>query len=114
MEFDIRSNDLWLKSWGDKPSSLDSCVEIAHSYFNSLVKLIPIYNHRYIPETPSQAGNPIFSVYQMDIIYYGYDLASYFANEFKFLLPASIKTVEQPRSIPFWTKWVEDEDELLA
>lgn len=40
-------------------------------------RLIPICSHRYIPEEPHDAGNPVFSVMQSDVIYYGADLANY-------------------------------------
>jgi hypothetical protein len=46
----------------------------------------------------------------MDIIYYGYDLATYFANEFNFKLTSEFKLLDKPnREIDFWTKWVEEE-----
>jgi len=45
--------------------------------------LVPIYGNRYISNEPLLAGNPVLSVWQTDIIYYGYDLASYF-NELRF------------------------------
>jgi hypothetical protein len=63
-------------------------------------KLIPIYSHRFIPEEPSEAGNPIFSVYQMDIIYYGFDLDDYLRHEFD--LPGRKEWPAQVRPIKFW------------
>ena len=64
-------------------------------------KLIPIYSSRYIPESPKETGNPVFSVYQTDIIYYGFDLLSYFENEFKIKLPEKFGKITYPKLIDF-------------
>jgi hypothetical protein len=65
--------------------------------------LIPIYAHRYLPAQPVLAGNPVFSVYQTDIMHYGNDLASYFAHEFGFTLPSTFENLQQPQNhIEFW------------
>ena len=45
-------------------------------------KLIPLISHRYLPEEPHEPGNPVFSVYQADVIHYGADLTDYFEREF--------------------------------
>jgi hypothetical protein len=54
-----------------------------------------------IPAEPFKPGNPVFSVYQTDIIIYGNDLLSYFAHEF-----AGVATWHAPppeaRRIRFW------------
>ena len=77
-------------------------------------RLIPILSHRYMPDDPPLAGNPVFSVYQTDIIYYGYDLASYFESEFPggqegrpgggIYQPDVFR--KQPRPIRFWDEIV--------
>jgi hypothetical protein len=42
----------------------------------------------------------------MDIIYYGYDLPTYFANEFDFALTDDFELPEKPkREIEFWSDW---------
>ena len=110
MLFDLQSNEFWIKSWGDKPNTYDEKERIAKEKYSNWPKLIPIYSHRYIPSRPNEAGNPIFSVHQMDIIYYGLDLATYFANEFSFELTSEFKLIDKPnRKIEFWTNWVEEE-----
>lgn len=102
MLFDIDNNGFWIQEWGDKPDSLDQQKEIAEHHYKLWPKLIPVYSHRYIPSDPCEDGNPILSVYQTDIIYYGYDLADYFKNEFRLALPESIKLPESPKSIEHW------------
>jgi hypothetical protein len=109
MLFDLQSNDFWIKRWGDKPNTYEEQERIAKEKYLTFPKLIPIYSHRYIPSLPGEEGNPIFSVYQMDIIYYGYDLATYFANEFGFKLTTEFELLDKPkREIEFWSKWVDE------
>ncbi len=108
MLFDLKSNDFWLKSWEEKPNDPSEREKIVKERYYSYPKLIPIYSHRYIPSEPNEENNPIFSVYQMDIIYYGYDLATYFANEFNFELTNEFQLLQKPKKeIKFWSYWVE-------
>jgi hypothetical protein len=109
--FDLQSDDFWVDEWGNMPDTYQEKELIAKRHYASYPKLIPIYSHRYIPSDPYENGNPVFSVYQMDIIYYGYDLATYFANEFNFALPSNFNIPDKPvREIEFWSNWVETMD----
>ena len=63
-------------------------------------RLIPLVSHRYLPETPRVAGNPVFSVRQSDVICYGADLADYFEREF--VAPRRPPPVTH-RYVPFWS-----------
>src|SRR5207245_1362409 len=45
-------------------------------------ELIPVCSQRYLPDDPPLAGNPVFSIYQTDIIIYGRNLWDYFRHEF--------------------------------
>ncbi len=55
---------------------------------------------------PFETGNPVLSIHQMDIIYYGYDLANYLANEFGFKLPKEFNVLKKPnRDTRFWSQW---------
>ena len=80
--FDVQHNVLWLPEWGDKPSKPDDQYAILKAAVEAAPKMIPIYSHRYLPEEPHETGNPIFSVVQSDIIYYGSNLEDYFQREF--------------------------------
>lgn len=64
--------------------------------------LIPLYRHRYLPAEPHAAGNPVLSVYQTDIIYYGSDLRSWLASEFGGL-PHADAIAAPIRRIRFWS-----------
>ncbi|QDT91758.1 SMI1/KNR4 family protein [Gimesia algae] len=82
MAFDIENNVFWLDEWGAKPIDLAEAIKIARDHVEAAPKLIPLYAHRYIPAEPNIAGNPVFSVHQTDIIYYGQDLWDYIEQEF--------------------------------
>ncbi len=121
IKFDIEENNFWYKSWGEKPKGQEEQLQIAKKHFSKYPKLIPIYSHRYIPETPFKAGNPIYSVYQTDIIYYGDNLEDYFYWEFLFQDESKYKNhykdprykafLKRPkRSIRFWTDIIENPD----
>src|SRR6185295_11347319 len=98
--FDIEHNGFWLASWGPKPEKLEGAFALARDAVRAAPFLVPIYAHRYIPAAPCEAGNPVFSVYQTDIIYYGLDLASYLFAEFS--VPNPFPMPESPRAIEFW------------
>ncbi len=108
MLFDIKENNFWIESWGQKPELMAERFLMAEMHFKTYPKLIPVYSHRYMPAEPGIPDNPVFSVYQMDIIYYGYNLATYLANEFRFTLSESFEELEEPKhDIEFWTWCVE-------
>ena len=80
--FDIEHNGFWLESWGAKPAALADACSIARAAIEAAPRLIPVRGHRFLPDRPCESGNPVFSVYQTDIIHYGSDLYDYFCNEF--------------------------------
>jgi hypothetical protein len=79
--FDIKHN-VWLERWGARPQAQAEAIEIAKADFATWPKLLPIYGHRFLAAEPNRAGNPVFSIKQMDIVYYGLDLPRYLAHEF--------------------------------
>lgn len=106
MLFDVIENNFWYEDWGKIPEKDDDKLKIAKKHYLSYPKLIPIYAHRFIPCSPNEEGNPVFSVHQMDIIYYGYDLSTYFANEFHFALTSDFDIPDNPlKLIEFWSEW---------
>jgi hypothetical protein len=80
--FDVEHNALWWPEWGEKPAALDGRKEVLRSVVSRAPQLIPLIGHRYLPEEPHEEGNPVFSVYQSDVIYYGANIADYFEREF--------------------------------
>jgi len=103
--FDIENNNFWLESWGRKPVNLKDAFEIVKSEIAKAPKLIPILSHRFIPDRPNKSDNPIFSVYQTDIIIYGNNLPIYLQNEFAYYFERKeyFPSVKGTRYIEFWT-----------
>lgn len=104
INFDIEYNNFWLSSWGEKPKSLYESIEVARCQAGKSPKLIPIYKHRYIPFVSGIEGNPVYSVWQTDIIYYGFNLEEYFNREFG--VPMLGPKIAEPRPIRFWDEIV--------
>lgn len=103
--FDVENNGLWWPEWGLRPPTAGERAAIVSAIVAAAPKLIPLFGHRYIPEEPHERGNPVFSVYQSDIIYYGSDLANYIANEFS--IPPHRVLGDNIRPIRFWSEAVE-------
>lgn len=79
--FDVEEADLWWPEWGARPANADERAEVLRSVVARAPRLIPVFSHRYLPATPNEAGNPVFSVYQSDVIHYGANLEDYLARE---------------------------------
>lgn len=108
--FDVQHNALWLQSWGTKPPTAEAQEARVRELVNAAPKLIPILGHRYLLAEPCEAGNPVLSIYQSDIILYGITLYDYFLAEFGDLVGENNSydvhlTQEQfegYQRIPFW------------
>ncbi|WP_245649134.1 hypothetical protein [Sphingomonas mali] len=98
--FDIEQNGFWLSEWGSRSEVEEERREIATVEVGKAPKLIPLVSHRYLPAEPNEPGNPVFSIYQTDIIHYGANLEHYFRNEF-----GSWSSLEDSayRHIRFWS-----------
>ena len=105
IQFDIEHAAFWMEEWGGRPELLEEAFAVAEMAIAEAPTLIPVFSHRYLPEEPQESGNPVFSVYQTDIIYYGADLHSYFNHEFG--LNTSSVEAANIREIPFWSYLVE-------
>lgn len=102
--FDVENNALWWPEWGRRPETIEGRAEVLKSVVSEAPKLVPLVSHRFLPTEPHEAGNPVFSVYQSDVIYYGSNLADYFEREFV----DHRRPVGQPiRHIRFWSDLVE-------
>lgn len=101
--FDVEQNDFWLPEWGERPAELNNARNLVRELVAAAPKLIPVYSHRMIPDRPSLAGNPVFSVHQTDIIYYGCDLRDYFIHEFFSRSELGVWPItDSVRPIEFW------------
>lgn len=103
LKFDIQNNDIWLKRWGKQPGTLDEAFTVAKADFMEWPRLLPISGHRFLAAQPTLPDNPIFSVWQTDIIYYGANLAEYLVNEFI----GGWQPVNPVRQIDVWSDFAE-------
>ncbi|KSV18388.1 hypothetical protein DA01_02915 [Dehalococcoides mccartyi] len=107
MCLDVRKVDFWQSAWGERPESSQEACEIVKKTLDKVPKLIPIYSHRYMPETPCEIGNPVFSVYKTSILYYGKDLGDYLEHEFDRSRHWELKT-GSIKQIEFWSDFPEN------
>src|SRR5215813_10643290 len=63
--------EIWWPEWGDRPAALADQKEKLRGIFGNAPRLIPLVGIRYVPDEPSESGNPVFSVMASDIIHYG-------------------------------------------
>jgi hypothetical protein len=113
--FDIEHNEFWLDEWGKRPAGLVDAFAVARRGVAEAPVLIPICGHRYMPAEPPEPGNPVFSVYQTDIIYYGADLLDYLQNEFAYYFGRGAHVFSgTPRPITFWSRLAEKNGEPPA
>jgi len=101
--FDVENNNVWLPDWGEKPKTAPERAEVLKAIVDAAPRLIPLYSHRYLPAEPNEAGNPVFSVYQADIIYYGANLANYIDRE----VNRTPIPVEAIKPIRFWSQFTD-------
>lgn len=104
--FDIE-HGFWRRNWGTRPSDTVEALAIARTAVGEAPKLVPIWGHRYIPADPPEAGNPVLSVYQTDIVFYGGNLRKYLRLECRTISHEEAMSGEV-RRIPFWTELVEE------
>jgi hypothetical protein len=105
--FDFENNDFWWPDWGTKPARLEEAKNVIAEKFKLLPRMIPVFSHRCIPSVPHEAGNPVFSVWQMvDTIYWADNLVDFLSVE------AGLKerkvNSKTLKHIPFWTDLVEE------
>ena len=101
----VEDGRLWWSGWGRLPSSARAREETLRKILSRAPKLIPLIAHRYLPEQPHEAANPVFSIYGIDAIYYGANLNDYFEREFTGWNAKPWQ--KQIKFIPFWSELVE-------
>jgi hypothetical protein len=106
IEFDVE-HGLWLERWGRRPHKLATAVALVRNDFATWPRLLPIYGHRFLAAEPCRTGNPVFSIVQTDIIYYGSDLGNYLMNEFISDPPVEHLNYKRIRRVDVWSDFAE-------
>ncbi|MES2947650.1 MAG: SMI1/KNR4 family protein [Pseudomonadota bacterium] len=105
--FDVKQNSLWLPEWGPKPVDDATAYRRLSELVQAAPTLIPVQGHRYLPCRPCEAGNPVLSVHQSDIICYGLNLEDYFQNEYSYHFGRQgYELSGEPKPIEFWASFI--------
>lgn len=78
---EVANSKFWWKAWGPRPVDIEQSIRTARNALRKYPLLVPMYGHCYIAAAPSLAGNPVFFVYQKNVVYCGYDVADFFERE---------------------------------
>lgn len=82
IETDLENNSIWFDRWGERPPEAETRKEVFRADFETWPKIVPIWGHRFAQIEPCEPGQPVYSVMQSDIIYYGADLPRWLRKEF--------------------------------
>lgn len=78
--FDVIHNTFWFPEWGPRPEEAAEALMVAERKLAEVPTLIPIGDQIFpkcIPASPTEAGNPVFSIHQTDILHAGRDLGDF-------------------------------------
>jgi hypothetical protein len=102
-------------TWEAEPNKVQEIKQNIRSVVAAAPKLIPVIEHRFLLAEPCQAGNPVLSIHQSDIIVSAANLRDFLLDEFvdpMTLSPHDRDEVKKVRSraahwtdsgsIPFW------------
>ena len=93
-------NGCWMKAWGERPANMEERLEVCRTVFaERSPKLIPVYVRSYVPQMDAEDDPPVISVYGLDTLYYGYNLADYLHRHF---VEHSHEVSKPDVTIPFW------------
>ncbi len=98
-------NGFWWPDFGDRPQNTEGCKAVLREYLDRQPRLIPLSGHRFIPDSPNAAGNPVFSMHGFDTIYYGANLEQWLRNEFM-----DEWNIGMVKHISFWSDIAEDHE----
>ncbi|MEN2402484.1 hypothetical protein GKZ90_0022025 [Flavobacterium sp. MC2016-06] len=75
------NNQVWLKSWGNKPNSEIEIKKIYSEWFQKTPAILPLTGYRFVISDPNLRHRPVLSIYGSDIIVFGWNFRSYLLNE---------------------------------
>jgi len=115
--FDVQHNVFWFPEWGTRPEETAAALLVAERHLGTVPKLIPLGDPIFtkcLPAWPNEAGNPVFSIHQTDILHAGRDLGDFlrwfsrpqedFDHDADEGLAPTAVFCEDYRRIPFWTE----------
>ena len=92
-------NGYWMKAWGERPEVMEDRLAICREVFaKRSPKLIPVYVRSYVPQMDMD-DPPVISVYGLDTLYCGENLADYLYRRFA---EHSHEVSRPDVKVPFW------------
>ncbi len=92
-------NGYWMKAWGERPEKMEDRLAVCRVVFGKRSpKLIPVYVRSYVPQM-DEDDPPVISVYGLDTLYYGENLADYLRRRF---VEHSHQVSRPAVTVPFW------------
>jgi len=82
LEGQVGRGTWWWDSWGPRPPRDVDAIQLAHAQLETVPRLVPVFQDRYMAAMPGPPGSPVFSWYPGDVIVYARDLADYLLQEF--------------------------------
>jgi hypothetical protein len=97
----VQRRGIWWPEWGERPRRFGEQREKLRAIFADAPTLVPLVAHRFIPDEPSEPGNPVFSVFHSDIVHYGANLRDWLTREFR-TLGGGLPPWPPIKEIRFW------------
>ena len=97
--FDVERGQ-WHESWGERPLHNGDAAARVECLLQDAPPLLPVRKHLFMPTQPCEAGNPVYSIHQMDMLVLCNDLVEYLYDEF--LQEASPHRRTEAREVDFW------------
>lgn len=91
----------WCPKWGKEPEDIEKRKAKIIEMVNNAPTIIPLYGHRGMAEI-NVMNNPVFSIVDTDIIYYGKNIINYLEIEFDIKKYDSLN-LKNITYIPFWS-----------
>lgn len=79
-------NQVWLKSWGEKPDSDEEKEAVFIKWYHGAPKLLPLRAHTFLVSDPDLERRPVLSVWGADTIICGWSLRAYLVSQFAYEL----------------------------
>lgn len=89
----------WYPGWGLRPTAVPAALALAEEKLIEVGQLVPLRGYRYLPSLPALPGNPVFSIWETDVVYAGADLLAFLSHRNSGPQPCEADR----HRIPFWS-----------
>lgn len=57
----VRGKFWWPERWGPRPAGAQEALAVARRDYDKAPRMVPVYDHAYLPAAPSEPYNPVFA-----------------------------------------------------